>query len=84
MTLAVGDFAVYLPLGDMVDRDAERARLTREIEASEAEVGRATAQLANEGFVARAPEKVIQVQRDRLTGAQERVRLLRERLAALG
>ena len=84
LTLAVGDFAVYLPLGDMVDRDAERARLTREIEASEAEVGRATAQLANEGFVARAPQKVIQVQRDRLTGAQERVRLLRERLAALG
>jgi valyl-tRNA synthetase len=40
--------------------------------------------LNNEGFIARAPEKVVQVQRDRLAGAQERVRLLQERLAALG
>jgi valyl-tRNA synthetase len=80
----VEDFAVYLPLGDAVDLDAERTRLAREIEAAEAEVGRATAQLSNEGFIARAPEKVVQVQRDRLSGAQERVRLLQERLAALG
>ena len=67
-----------------LDLDAERTRLAREIEAAEAEVGRASAQLANEGFIARAPEKVVQVQRDRLAGAQERVRLLQERLAALG
>ncbi|MFN8541790.1 MAG: valine--tRNA ligase [Thermomicrobiales bacterium] len=84
ITIAVEDFAVYLPLGDLVDLDAERTRLAREIEAAEAEVGRATAQLSNEGFLARAPEKVVQVQRDRLAGAQERVRLLQERLAALG
>jgi valyl-tRNA synthetase len=84
LTIAVEDFAVYLPLGDAVDLDAERTRLAREIEAAEAEVGRATAQLSNEGFIARAPEKVVQVQRDRLSGAQERVRLLQERLAALG
>jgi valyl-tRNA synthetase len=84
ITIAVEDFAVYLPLGDAVDLAAERTRLAREIEAAEAEVGRATAQLANEGFIARAPEKVVQVQRDRLAGAQERVRLLQERLAALG
>ncbi len=84
LTLAVEDFAIYLPLGGLVDRDAERARLGKEIAAAEAEVGRAEAMLNNAGFVARAPEQVVQVQRDRLNGAQERVRLLRERLAALG
>jgi valyl-tRNA synthetase len=84
ITVAVEDFAIYLPLGGLVDRDAERTRLTREIEAAEAEVGRANAMLNNEGFISRAPEKVVQVQRDRLTGAQERVRLMQERLAALG
>jgi valyl-tRNA synthetase len=83
LTLAVEDFAIYLPLGGLVDRDAERARLAREIEAAEAEVGRASAMLNNEGFIARAPDKVVQVQRDRLAGAQERVRLMQERLAAL-
>lgn len=84
LTLAVEDFAIYLPLDGLVDRDAERLRLTKEIEAAEAEVGRASAMLSNEGFIARAPDKVVQVQRDRLNGAQERVRLLQERLTALG
>jgi valyl-tRNA synthetase len=84
ITLAVEDFAIHLPLGDAVDMGAERARLAREIDAAEAEVGRASAMLSNEGFTSRAPEKVIQVQRDRLAGAQERVRLLQERLVALG
>ena len=84
MTLPVEDFAVYLPLAGLVDRDAERARLAREIEAAEAEAGRARAMLANAGFTSRAPEQVVQVQRDRLAGAEERARLLQERLAALG
>ena len=84
LTLVVEDFAIYLPLDGLVDRDAEHARLTKEIEAAEAEVGRANAMLSNEGFIARAPDKVVQVQRDRLKGAQERVRLLQERLTALG
>ncbi len=84
LTLAVDDFAIYLPLDGLVDADAERTRLAREIEAAEAEVGRANVMLDNAGFVARAPEKVVQVQRDRLAAAQERARLLRERLAALG
>ncbi|HEY8599377.1 MAG TPA: valine--tRNA ligase, partial [Thermomicrobiales bacterium] len=84
LTLAVDDFAIYLPLDGLVDRDAERTRLVKEIEAAEAEVGRANAMLSNEGFIARAPDKVVQVQRDRLKGAQERVRLLQERLTALG
>ena len=83
LTLAVEDFAIYLPLGGLVDAATERARLAREIEAAEAEVGRARAMLDNEGFIARAPENVVQVQRDRLAGAQERARLLHERLAAL-
>ena len=34
MTIAVEDFAIYLPMGDLVDLDAERTRLAREIEAA--------------------------------------------------
>ncbi|MGN6562871.1 MAG: valine--tRNA ligase [Thermomicrobiales bacterium] len=84
LTLAVEDFAIHLPLGGLVDTEAERGRLGREIEAAEAEIGRARAMLDNPNFTGRAPEKVVQVQRDRLAGAQERLRLLQDRLAALG
>ncbi len=84
ITLAVEDFAIHLPLGGLVDLAAERERLEREIAAAEAEAGRARAMLDNAGFTSRAPEKVVQAQRDRLAAAEERARLLRERLAALG
>jgi valyl-tRNA synthetase len=40
--------------------------------------------LSNEQFVGRAPEQVVQAQRDRLAQAEERARVLRARLAEIG
>jgi len=72
-----------LPLSGLVDLAAERERLTKELEEAQAEQARAEAQLLNQDFLARAPEKVVQVQRDRLVGAIERVALLGRRLGEL-
>jgi valyl-tRNA synthetase len=84
IAIVSGAATLYLPLASMVDADAERARLSREIEESEAEVRRAAAMLSNEQFVGRAPEQVVQAQRDRLAQAEERARVLRARLAEIG
>jgi len=81
--LADGVVAV-LPLAEMVDIGVERARLERELEEAEQERQRAEKQLNNESFVARAPEKVVQVQRERLARSQEQIAIVRERLDALG
>jgi valyl-tRNA synthetase len=83
VVVAAGDLVAVLPLSGLVDLAAERERIARELEEAIAERGRAEAQLGNEGFIARAPEKVVQVQRDRLTGAQERIGLLERRLSEL-
>ncbi|HET8628558.1 MAG TPA: valine--tRNA ligase [Thermomicrobiales bacterium] len=83
VTLALDGATVYLPLAGLVDLDAERARLAADLAAAEAEAGRAGAMLANEGFTSRAPANVVQVQRDRLAAAEERARLLHDRLATL-
>jgi valyl-tRNA synthetase len=84
LTVVAGDVSCALPLAGMIDLDAERERLRREIAEAEAERGRATAQLSNESFVARAPEKVVEVQRKRLATAEEQIGILTQRLAELG
>jgi valyl-tRNA synthetase len=83
IVVATEDLVAVLPLAGLVDVAAERDRIAKELEEAVAERGRAEAQLGNEGFIARAPEKVVQVQRDRLVGAQERIVLLERRLAEL-
>lgn len=83
VVVAAGDLVAVLPLSGLVDLAAERNRISKELEDAVAERGRAEAQLGNQGFIARAPEKVVQVQRERLTGAQERIALLERRLEEL-
>jgi valyl-tRNA synthetase len=68
-----------------IDRDAEAARLAKEADRLQGEIGRAEAKLGNAGFVARAPEAVVAQERQRLDGfraALDKVRTQRERLLA--
>jgi len=83
MTAIAGEIVASLPLADMVDLGAERARLEKELEEAQAEQQRAEKQLSNESFISRAPEHVVQVQRDRLERAKEQVAMIGQRLAAL-
>jgi len=83
LTAVAGNVVAMLPLAGMVDLDAERDRLRKEIASAEAERDRARAQLGNEAFVSRAPEKVVEVQRRRLVTAEEQIALLGRRLVEL-
>ncbi len=83
MTAIAGDVVAALPLADMVDLGAERVRLEKELEEVLAEQGRAEKQLSNESFISRAPENVVQVQRDRLARATEQAEVIRARLESL-
>jgi len=75
-TIAIPGGAVAVLASDSVDLGAAERRLTEQREALCAEIARASGKLANEGFVANAPEPVV---------ARERAKLerLREELAAL-
>jgi valyl-tRNA synthetase len=84
VTLVIDDAIIYLPLAGMVDLEAERERLTKEIEQTEEEIARTGQLLANENFTSRAPAEVVDRQRERLTSSQERLALLQARLAELG
>ena len=83
LSARAGEVIAILPLADMVDLDAEKTRLEKELSEAEEEKARAEKQLANKGFIDRAPENVVQVQRDRLVRAEEQIASIRERIAAL-
>jgi valyl-tRNA synthetase len=83
LTLVVGGIEIYLPLAGMVDLDAERVRLQKELEHIENGIARGQKLLSNEGFTAKAPAEVVAKERDKLTTLQEQADKLRERLAGL-
>ena len=82
--VAAPGIAGMLPLAGVIDILAERARLGREIGKVEADARKTEAKLANADFVARAPEEVIEENRERLADAQGRLAALGAALARLG
>ena len=81
--LIVRGEVVALPLEGIIDLEAERARLGKEIDKITTEAGKIKAKLGNADFVARAPEEVVEEQRERLEEGAERLVKLREALARL-
>ena len=57
---------IFIPLGELVNLEEERARLTKELERIEGEIARAGGKLANNNFVAKAPKKLVDDERAKL------------------
>ena len=58
---------LFLPLEGLIDFDAERERLAKELKKIEKEIEKAEAKLNNPKFAERAPAEVLEEQRERLT-----------------
>ena len=83
--LAVTDSCkVFIPMGELIDKDKELARLNKEKEACEKDIAIISGKLNNASFVERAPEKVVNVEREKLARAQERMNKILESIGALG
>ena len=74
---------IHVPLAGLLDVDAERARLGKEIITHEREAERIKAKLANKQFTSKAPEEVVEQQRERLAETEETLERLREALSDL-
>lgn len=75
---------VFMPLEGFVDKDAEKARLTKEIEKIEIEVRKCQGKLSNEKFVQNAKPEVVAVERERLKEWEGKLTQLEEMRANLG
>jgi valyl-tRNA synthetase len=74
---------VYMPLEGLIDIEAERARLSKEISNTETEIKKCEGKLGNASFVDRAPPEVVEQEKARLNEWRAKLVQLGEMLAAL-
>jgi valyl-tRNA synthetase len=79
-TSLVGDMQQLIPLAGLIDKDAERARLQKNIDKLEQEGARLSAKLGNENFVARAPREVVDKEKEKLADSESALASLRAQL----
>ena len=84
VTIVTDDAKIYIPLGDLVDFEAEAKRLQKELAAAEEKLAFINKKLDNPGFVNKAPEKVVQQNRDEAAKLTEKIANLRSSLENLG
>ncbi len=82
-TQLVGDMEVLVPMAGLIDKDAELARLAKEIEKQDKLIGGIEKKLGNEGFIAKAPDAVIEKERGKLAEYQSAKKLLEEQQAKI-
>ena len=81
IALAGPDFDAYVVVGDLVDFDAEKARIEKELAAGEKELAGVEKTLANEGFIAKAAPEIVEKKRARAAELTDTLAALRAQLA---
>ena len=84
VAVVVDRHEVYVPLAGMIDLDVERDRLRKEIEAKRGFLGGVEKKLRNEQFTSRAPEAVVEKERQKAEDARAEIAALEANLADLG
>lgn len=87
MTAVISGAEIFVPMEELIDFKAEEERLTKELKRLEGEVKRAEGKLSNEGFVNKAPAKLIEEEKakledykDMLSKVEERLTIIKEKL----
>ena len=75
---------MFMPMAELVDLEKERARMEKELASARKQLDGQIAKLANENFVSRAPEKVVNVEREKKAKLEALIENLEESLKNLG
>ncbi len=84
VAIVTSDAKIYIPMGELIDFEAERARLNKEKDKALKELDFIDKKLNNPGFVSKAPEAVVQGQRDAAAKLRDKIAMLDESIAKLG
>ena len=83
VTVATDQASLYMPLAELVDLEKERARIRAELEKSEKLLEAQDRKLANQNFVTRAPESVVNIEREKKAKLESLIENLKKNLAEL-
>lgn len=83
VTIVTDDATVYIPMDELVDKKAEIARLTKEMEAAKKQLAQCTGKLNNQGFLSKAPANVVEGVKADAERLSDRIALIETSLAAL-
>ena len=83
VSVVTGSAKMFMPMAELVDIEKERARIEKELEKARAQLEAQNKKLANESFVSRAPEAVVNAERERAEKAKALIANLEESLAKL-
>lgn len=75
---------IYLAIGDLIDKDVEKLRLTKEIERLTAMIVGAEKKLSNEKFVANAAPEIVENERNKLSNLMNSLEVVKSNLVSLG
>lgn len=83
MTSVLSGVELYLPLADLINLEEEIARLEKELKRLDSEVERVQKKLSNEGFVSKAPEHIVNAEREKEKDYLEQREKVKARIAQL-
>ncbi|MBR4056930.1 MAG: valine--tRNA ligase [Oscillospiraceae bacterium] len=84
VSVVTDEARMFMPMAELVDLEKERARLEKELAKAEKDLAGQDAKLANEKFVSRAPENVVNAEREKKAKLEALIGNLKESLAKLG
>ena len=82
-TALVGEMKVLIPMAGLIDKNAEIGRLSKEIDNKKQEVKRIEGKLSNSNFVERAPEAVVEKEREKIAEIQTALKSFEDQLARI-
>jgi valyl-tRNA synthetase len=73
----------FIPFGDNVDVEGEKDKLTKELEYTKGFCASVAKKLSNERFVSGAPDQVVASERKKMADAEEKIKMIEEKLTSL-
>ena len=82
-TAVTDSVRIFIPMDELIDKDKELARLKKEQEKVQKDLDFLSKKLSNQGFLAKAPEKLVEAEKAKLAKAQEKMDKIVQSMAAL-